>query len=225
MKTNEIARVDRQIRRRRRCIGSVLSALLIPAAASAQGAGPQPERPLTLADAARYALENYPAVSAAEAGSSEAAHAAATASARRWPSLRADVSATRFEEPMLVRPLHGLDQQSTALFDRTLFGGTLTARYTLWDGGERGGAIEQARANARAAAAAGDATRASVLQRVVEQYAASIAAHQTVLAHEQRVRALEGELERALQLFTVGRAAELEVLRAEAALAEASSEL
>ena len=216
---------QRTHRRSRRLCGGVLFALLIPAPALAQGiTGEQQEPPVTLADAARLALARYPAVSAAEALSDEASHAAARAAATRWPSVHLDASATRFEEPMLVRPLHGLDGQATAEFDRTLLGGSLTARYTLWDGGERSGAIDQARAEARAAAAGGDATRTSVLQRVVEQYAAAIAADQMTLAHEQRVQALEAERDRVLQLFTAGRAAELEVMRAEAALAEARAE-
>lgn len=222
--TNDHTREGRRIRRRsRRLCGGVLVALLVPAPVLAQAIGG--EQPVTLADAARLAMASYPAISAAEALSSEASHAAAKAAANRWPSLHLDVSATRFEEPMLVRPLHGLDAQATAEFDRTLLGGALTARYTLWDGGERSGAIDQARAEARAAAAGGDATRTSVLQRVVEQYAAAIAADQMTMAHEQRVHAFEEELERALQLYTAGRAAELEVMRAEAALAEARAEL
>jgi outer membrane protein len=194
--------------------------LMAPLAASAQ----TPDAPLTLAEAARSALESYPSVGSSDARLRAARSAVAVSSAAHWPSLQLDASATRFQDPMLVTPLHAFDPQAAPAFEETLVQGSLTARYTLWDGGERGARIDRSRAGVESAAAALDAAHADVIWQVTQQYALALAAHDALVAHEQRVSALEEEVDRARQLFDVGRAPELQVLRARAASAQATAE-
>jgi outer membrane protein len=74
------------------------------------------------------------------------------------------------------------------------------------------------------AAAALDAAHADVIWQVTQQYALALAARDALVAHEQRHAALQEELDRARQLFDVGRAPELQVLRARAAYAQATAE-
>jgi outer membrane protein len=125
---------------------------------------------------------------------------------------------------MLVTPLHAFDPQAAPTFEETLLQGSLTARYTLWDGGERGARIDRSHARIETAGAELDAARADVIWQVTQQYALALAARDALVAHEQRVAALEEELHRARQLFDVGRAPELQILRARAAYAQAEAD-
>ena len=201
----------------------VLSCILLmaPPIASAQAT---PEPALTLEEAARRALAGYPSVGSSDARLRAARSAAAASSAGHWPSLQLDASATRFQDPMLVTPLHAFDPQSAPAFEETLLQGSLTARYTLWDGGERSARIDRSRAGVASAAAALDAAHADVIWQVTQQYALALAARDALVAHEQRLAALQEELDRARQLFDVGRAPELQILRARAAHAQATAE-
>lgn len=175
-------------------------------------------RPLTLPAAAAMALEGYPSIGASEALLGATRSAAKMAAAARWPGLQLNASAMRFQEPMLVSPLHGFDLQTVPPFDETLFQGNVTARYTIFDGGERGARIEMAHSRAEAAEAALQGTQADVIWQVTHQYALVLSARDAVAAHDQRIEALEEELDRAQRLFAVGRAPRLQVLRAQAAV-------
>ncbi|HEX6308026.1 MAG TPA: TolC family protein [Longimicrobiales bacterium] len=204
----------------------LLLLFLLPGGAPGQEARSNPPGArLTLVEAARLALERYPAVAASDAQLWEAESAASKAASALWPTVQLSATAMRFEEPMLVTPLHVFDPQAPAPFDETLVQGTVTARYTVWDGGERSGGIERARSESRAAAAGATGMRSRVVWQVTEQYARALAARESLLAHEQRVRALEEERDRARHLFESGRAAEVQVLRANAALAQADADL
>ena len=198
--------------------GILLAAPLIAAAQETADA------PLTLAEAARRAHEGYPSVSSSDARLRAARSAAAASSAAYWPSLQLDASATRFEDPMLVTPLHAFDPQAAPAFEETLLQGSLKARYTLWDGGERGARIDRSRSRVESADAELAAARADVIWQVTQQYALALAAHDALAAQEQRVAALAEELDRARQLFDVGRVHELQILRARAAYAQANAE-
>lgn len=183
-----------------------------------------PGEPITLSAAAEMALAQYPAIGASEARLSASRDAEEISTAARWPGLNLSASAMRFQEPMLVSPLHGFDPQTVPPFDETLFQGNVTARYTVFDGGERGARIDMARSRAGAAEAALRGTRSDVLGQVTRQYALVLAARDAVAAHDQRVEALETELDRAERTFAVGRAPQLQVLRARAALAGGQAE-
>ena len=86
--------------------GTLALAALLGAWAAAAPPAPEPA-PLTLAEAAQRALAQHPAVGAAAALRDEARAAAGEAGASRYPTVRLTGSATRYEEPMVVAPLHG----------------------------------------------------------------------------------------------------------------------
>ena len=199
-------------------IGGLLLAALPAVAQSGPGEA------LTLPVAAGLALESYPAIGVSEAHLGVTRSAEKVAAAARWPGLQLNASAMHFQEPMLVAPLHGFDPETVPPFDETLVQGNITARYTVFDGGERGARIDMARASAEAAEATLQGTQADVLWQVTRQYALTLAARDAVVAHDQRIEALEEELDRAQRIFAVGRAPQLRVLRAQAALAAGQAE-
>lgn len=179
---------------------------------------------LTLADAVQRALERHPSVGAARASSDAARSVITTARAARLPSLALTGSATRYEQPMLVTPIHGFGSGELPLFNESLVQGAATIDYTLFDGGARGAKIRGARERAAAAEATVDGSEQSLMARTATSYVQVLARQQVVDAHDRRIAALEAELSRARQRFEVGRAPQVEVLRAEASLASARAE-
>ena len=75
---------------------------------------------LTLAGALTVALERDPHLMAASAGADAAAAGRVQARAAWLPSLIGSGTVTRFQEPMVVAPLHRFDPNSPPDFDRTL---------------------------------------------------------------------------------------------------------
>lgn len=179
---------------------------------------------LTLLEAAELALSRYPEIRAAAAGREAAVADRERTQAALWPSLQLSSSATSYEEPMLVTPLHGFDPEATPAFNRTLVHGTLTAAYTLFDGGGRGARVRVARAQEEVAATALEGTTRRVLQEVVADYLAVLAADEVVAAHDARIEALRSELEAAQTRLEAGRAPQVEVLRARAELDRGEAE-
>lgn len=179
---------------------------------------------LTLVDAVRRGLEQYPSVRAARAATDQANAGIHGAAAARLPSLALSASATQYEEPMLVTPIHGLSTREAPPFDETLVQGAATMSYTLFDGGARGARIRRARESAAAAEATRAGTEHAIVARVTAAYVEIQARRQIVDAHDHRLGALSAELSRARQRFDAGRAPQVEVLRAEAALASAQAE-
>lgn len=203
----------------------ILLASLLTALAPAAGHGQaRPGERLTLADAARRALTEHPSVRASRAASDQAHAAAAGASAASLPSLTLSASATHHDQPMLVTPIHGLTPGQTLPFDRTLVQGAATASYSLFDGGARRARVLRARAGADAADAAVDDSEQMLVARVATAYLQVIARHQVLEAHDRRLVALDAELSRARQRYDVGRAPQLELIRAQAAVASATAE-
>lgn len=170
------------------------------------------------------ALQNFPTVRAAMAAEDEARAARGEAVASRWPSLQLTARATQFEEPSLVTPFHGFTPGTLPAFDRSVFTANLSARYTLFDGGGRGARVRQATSRAEAASARRDAETQSIVARTLTSYLAVLTRRDVLRAHDRRRAALAGESDRASQLFRSGRAARVEVLRAEATLARAEAE-
>ena len=125
--------------------GPALEAQAAPLEAARDTLDPAGSDTLGLADAVALALRTHPALEAASAGLAGAAAAEREARAARYPSLRLSGSAVRYEEPMIVAPLHAFDPQAAPAFDETLLQGEATAAYTLFDGGGRGARIDRAR--------------------------------------------------------------------------------
>jgi len=182
------------------------------------------QTPLTLGDAAATVLRVHPTMAAAEAAVARAESGGREARSALLPSLQLDGSAMRFEEPMVIAPLHGFDPTHPPRFDNTLYQGAASLSYTLFDGGARRARIGRAdRLTAAAEAGAAAATQA-LLSQLAQSYLRVLATRELVAAHRARVEAMASERSRAAQTFEQGRAARLVLLRADAALSSAASD-
>ncbi|MGD2067400.1 MAG: TolC family protein [Gemmatimonadota bacterium] len=215
----------------RRPLGPLAAALLLlgaPGSAGAQvgPASPAPPLPdtLTLQSVLERALAVDPAMAAAGAGADAATSALEAARADRLPSVATSADLVRFQEPMVVAPLHGLDLQSPPEFDNTLVQGQVGLEWTAWDGGARGARIRRARAG-RSAALAGEAgTRQERIADVAGAYLDVLTAREVGVAHARQREALEAERDRVARFLAEGTAARVELLRAEAALSAARAD-
>lgn len=211
-------------RRRRLLLVAAALAVALPTPGVAEEVPSPPIPRLTLVEAAERALATHPALGAARARDQAAQEAVALSEAARLPSAGLSASGTRFEQDMPVTPIHSLSPTSFPEFDATLIQGYLQVRQSVWEGGARRARIDVARASAEAA---GSATR-EVAQQVVAATARGYLRVRTTAAqleaHERRLASLVAERERAGQLLAAGRAAEVDVRRAEAAVAAADAE-
>jgi len=196
-----------------------LGVLFVPAIVVAA----EPPR-LSLLAAAERALAQHPSVAAATAGSEEARAAAGEAAAARQPTAKAVASMTQYQKDMVVTPIHGLGEGMTPPFDDLLLQGGLNVSYALFDGGARRGRIRSTEAQAEAARAALNGVGQAVVGRVVSAYVEILGGSEILAAHDHRIAALESERGRVRQLLDVGRAAEVDLLRVEAALAGAEAD-
>ncbi len=191
----------------------------IPSLAGAQ----VPER-LTLEEAVRRALQVHPQIQAARARSAAARAAGEEVSAQRLPQLTLLGSAIRFEEPMIVAPLHGLDIRNPPVFDRTLIQGSVNLSFTLFDGGVRGGRVGAARAEAKRAAFEESMVEGGLIVEAARRYLEVLTASGVLDARREGVAALRAESLRVDRALAEGRAARLQVLQVAAALAQARAE-
>jgi outer membrane protein len=193
--------------------------VLLAASAHAQDA-PR----LTLADAAKRALAQYPSIAAAQAREDVARRELGEANAQWFPTLNVAASATRYEDPMVVTPIHGFGPGILPEFDDTLLQSALTADWLLFDGGGRGARIGQRRSLLDAASADETASEQMLLGRTVSGYLRVVGYASTLAAHDRRLEALESEQHRVQQLKEVGRAADVELRRVDAERAAANAE-
>ncbi len=204
----------------RRLIPTLAVAWLVAAVSPATaGAGT-----LTVGAAVERALAVHPSVAAAAARRIEAERAVDEAHAAKGPIASARLTGTRFSDPMVVSPIHSFDLRDLPEFDRTLVQGSLDLSYTLIDSGARRERSRQAGARQAAAVAALAGTEQEVAAAVTATFADVLARAEVLGAEHARDEAVRRELERVEQLVAVGRAAELDQLRAEAALAAAEAE-
>jgi outer membrane protein TolC len=124
---------------------------------------------------------------------------------------------------MLVTPIHAIDQ-SAFVFDRTLIQSQTVLGFTLFDGGERSSEIDRARAGVELADARGTVVEAEVIEQVTAAYLRALTAKEIDDAQATRLTALEAEHQRVELLLQEGRAAQVELLRIRAALAEAQAD-
>ena len=178
---------------------------------------------LYLATAVEHALARHPSVGLAKARSDEARASVREAFAPWFPALQLGATAMRYEKPMLVYPLHGLDFSELPRFEKTLLQAGLTLDFTLFDAA-RGARIRRARQQWRATDASLDAAQQALVARVIATYLSVLTKHEILSAHDQRLAALESEMGRVRQLQQAGRAADVEVLRVEAALSGAQAD-
>jgi outer membrane protein TolC len=181
---------------------------------------------LTLGEAVSLALETHPSLGAARAGEDAATAALGQAKSKWWPQLGSQAGVTRYQEPMVVAPIHGFtqDQFERIEFQRTLIQGNASLAWTVFDGGARVNGIRGARAGAAGAVAGRAAAEMSLTARVTRAYLEVLTAHGVLDAQGQRIEALEAERGRVDQLLREGQAARVELLRVDAALAEAEAQ-
>jgi outer membrane protein TolC len=196
---------------------ALVSARPVPAATPAEPA-------LTLSSAVERALGHYPAVTAARARVAEATEAIGEVAASHGPIVKLNASALGYDDPMITSPIHSFHPAEIPPFNDTLAQGSLNVSYTLIDSGARRERARQAEAQEAFAGAALSATEQAVAARVAAAYAEALARSEILAAQEARTSALALELDRARQLLAVGKAAEVETLRADAALAGAEAE-
>lgn len=205
---------------------AALTVATAPALAAAQpprGASAFAADTLTLVSAARAALAAHPAVELPRAERARAGAVAAETRAMRFPRVTTEWNATQFQEPMIVRPLHGFDPTRPPAFERMLVQGGVTASWLVWDGGARDAAIDRAEAGEAVAAAGIVGAEALLIARVGRAYLAVLDARETLAAFEAQVGALEAERTRVLRFEAEGRAPRVAVLRSEAALSRAAA--
>jgi outer membrane protein len=147
----------------------------------------------------------------------------------RYPSLYGSGSVVTFQEPMLVAPLHTFNPDELRAdpprFENTLISSQLTLEYILWDGGSRGDRVAGAEAGLMAADLTREAEDAGLIEQVAAQFLEVRATRAVEAAHRKRIVALESELDRVQRALAEGVAAQVEELRARAALSEAVADL
>jgi outer membrane protein TolC len=206
---------------------AVLTAVLAAPAGAQQpvrrGLPPGPDT-LTLDAAVQFALAWHPALRLAEAGVHEAAALTGQAAGDRFPQLGLTGSLIRYQEPTIIYPLHGFDPANPPPFETELLQGSVSVSYALFDGGARGGRIRSARAGTMAAEARADRARQQVAGDVVQAYLAVLSTGEVLASVRSSLDALAAERRRVRQFFEEGRAARVEVLRVEGAVAAAEAE-
>ena len=182
------------------------------------------ERGLSLAAAVEMALENSFSVRAESARltSWRERHGAAKAESR--PQVSAALRATEFQHPMVISPIHGFTADVTPTLDKTLFQGALDLSFSLYDGGARRSSVRQSEAQMGAAGHSVVDTQQGVVAEIIHIYLQILGNEEILQAHDWRLEALRSEAARVEDQFSVGRVAEVEVLRIAAAVAEAEAE-
>jgi len=186
------------------------------------------QEPITVTDAVRRSLAEYPSIVAAHDELAAASAGLREAKASWWPRLELNAKTTLFEEPMVVAPIHSLAAgpgglANPPLFDRTLYGGTVALGYRLIDWG-RAPRIKAAQAGRAGAAAQATGSEMRLMARVVRTYLRSLTLRSTLAAHDRQLTALASEHDRVERQLAQGTAPEVEQFRADAALKSAEAD-
>ncbi len=198
-------------------------ALALGATTGARAQTPGSAPVLSLDSAIAAALATHPSIQAAEAQLDRADAGQLEARSAWLPSLSLDASAMKYQLPMVVAPLHGIDLRHLPNFDDKLAQGGVSLGWTVFDAA-RGPRVTRSRALAGAAASSADAATLDLLGQVARSYLRVRSTREVLEAHDRQVAALAAERDRAAKVFDQGRAARVTVLRAEAALAQAQAE-
>ncbi len=201
----------------RKCAAMALGGMLL--AAAVEG-----EERLTLEEAAHRALAYYPSLQASLAQVEAADAALDEAESARFPTVSVSASLAQYQEPALVHPIHAFTPDLIPPFDETLFQAFAAVHYPLYDGGGRSSRIEESRARRGSAEASLLEARQRLLSQLIRQYLSVLSGARTLEAQDRSLQALEAELSRVKQVFEVGRAATVDVLRVEASIAAARAE-
>lgn len=196
----------------------ISAGLTLCAGLTGPGSARAQEPPLTLTDVLELALEAHPAVGRARAAEEAAVAQVKQSQSTRLPSLSGQASLARYQEPMVVAPLHGFDPMHPPAFDRNLLQGAVNLGYTVFDGGARGARISRAEAGAGAARAGGEMARMDVMVQTSAAFLGVLTAGEVLDAVRAQKTALMAEVDRVRQFLEEGKAARVDLLRVEAAL-------
>lgn len=200
-----------------------IAVAIVAGGGSAGGVHAQ-EAPLTVHEAVELALDRHPEVQVARALRDGAAAEVGEARGAWWPSLSVQGTLTRFQEPMLVAPLHGFDLSTAPPFDRTLIRGGVHAGWTLFEGGARGARVDRTAAGEAAAETDLRSSEMRLTTEVVVTYLRVLTLKGVLAAEDLRLESLRAERERVDRLLTEGEAPEVELYRAEASIARAEAD-
>jgi outer membrane protein TolC len=205
-----------------RALGERTAAVVV-AAVLASPAIEASER-LTLEEAMNQALSFHPSLRASAAQLEAAEAGVDEAEAARFPTLSVGASATRYEEPMIVHPIHAFTPSFLPPFDENLFQVLAELRYSIYDGGGRSARIEESQARRASAQSSLLEARQRLLSELIQQYLQALSRARVLEAQDRLLQALDAELSRVKRTFEVGRAATIDVLRVEASIAAARAE-
>lgn len=189
----------------------MIAALLLALAVQAQDTAR-----LTLQSVVDRALNTHPAVAAAAAARDRSTAELADARSRLLPGLNLDGAITRFQQPMIVAPLHGLDLRNPPLFDHTPYQAGLSLSWTVLDFGRRSAQIRAQTALRNAAGDALTSTEQQLITATVHAYLGVLDARQLLAAQDRLVAALASAEGLTRQLEAQGKAARVDVLRLDA---------
>jgi len=206
-----------------RSLRTSLVFLLVPLGLQAAPPAPAPSAPLTLDEAVQAGLRHFPTVRGSRARVEGAGAALAEARSDWFPQLELRASASRNQEPVAVYPIHGFGPGEFPPFDRTVFQGGAYLNFLVFDGGGRGARVAGARDRVQAADAALRNSESELVAQIASKFLEVLSRREALEAHDRRLAALTAERDRARQFVDAGRAARVEGLRAEAALAEAQA--
>jgi len=183
-----------------------------------------PQLRIGLFDAVALAVETHPALRAAGAAWRQAEAQRGQAQSEWFPQLSARASLMQNQEPMLAYPLNELSATSLPTFDKTLIQGGVDLGWMVFDGGGRRARVGAARAQEELAATNRQAVMIELVSQVTRAYLGVIATAEVLDALGQHERALAAERARVVQFLEQGQAAQVELLRVDAAIAQAAAE-
>ena len=202
--------------------------------ASAQSPAPTPQN-LTLPEAVRVALEKNPTVQAAVAYAQAVHEGIAEARAARLPRVDFSEGFTRGNNPVYVFGGLLTERQFTAgdfglNFLNTpppldIFRTQFTAALPLYDAGQTGRRIKDAKLSAQGAGENGQRTRQEVIFKVVKAYTDELLARENARVAEAAVKSAQSDLHRAQARQEEGQAVPSDLLSAQVQLAQAQEDL
>jgi outer membrane protein len=215
-------------------IRTVVAILAFSLSANGQSSPPPPQN-LTLAEAVRVALEKNPTVQAADAYAQAVHEGIAEAKAGRMPRVDFTEGFTRGNNPVYVfggllteRQFNAGDFAPNFLNTPPpldIFHTQFSAALPLYDAGQTGRRIKDAKLNVQGAGEAVKRTRQEVIFNVVKAYTSELLARENVRVGEAAVKAAQSDQERAQAQQEQGQAVPSDLLSAQVQLAQAEEDL
>jgi outer membrane protein len=190
---------------------------------------------LNLAEAVRIALERNPTVQAADAYAKAVHEGIAEARAARYPRIDFSESFTRGNNPVYVFGALLMERQFTAAdfaLDSLntprpidLFRTQFTAALPLYDAGQIGRRIKDAKLSEQGAGASSQRTRQELIFSVVKAFADELLAQQNARVAEAAAKSTQSDFERAQARQQQGQAVPSDLLSAQVQMAQAGEDL